>query len=568
MDHLNQTILSSDTVQYLMLALRIVTPFIGLFVVWRSFTSFRKGLRRNTPVIMLEDTNSGESFPVLYWENSIGRSKSCDIVINDLTVSRDHAVLLRRKQGWFLVDTDSKCGVQVNGKSITQRTLINAGDYIAFGNTELELKNTNTKNGEKAPLFTGFMKKSASPFSLLSLSNFVHLSMAFQLAFGTGEFVFEPLLLFVALTVLGWIFYFFSVKVLKRATFEIESIGFLLSGIGLNLLSGQGVSLITTQFIALVGGIFLYFIIIAFMSDVDRVANWHLLFGVFTVLFFIVNLVIGEEINGSKNWIFIGPLSIQPSEFIKIAFILVGASTLDKLQTKKNITVFIGFSGICMGFLFFMRDFGTACVFFVTFLIIAFMRSGSVRTIALILTVAVIGVIMIIYFMPYVAQRFAGWGNVWNHINDSLGYQQTRTLTYLASGGFFGMGLGRGYLHYIAAAESDLVFGMLGEEQGLLMGFVVILGLVSLAMMSLDNAKKSRSALYSIASCAAAGLMLFQSCLNIFGSTDILPLTGVTLPFISMGGSSMMSVWGLIAFIKASDERTYGLKKARRLDTQ
>ncbi|MEG1427465.1 MAG: FtsW/RodA/SpoVE family cell cycle protein, partial [Oscillospiraceae bacterium] len=291
---------------------------------------------------------------------------------------------------------------------------------------------------------------------------------------------------------------------------------------------------------------------------------WRLAYARGAILLFVINQVFGKYINGSRNWIFIGSVSLQPSELIKIAFIFVGASALDRLQTKKNITEFIAFAAVCMGFLFLMRDFGSACIFFAAFLIIAFMRSGSIRTIALILAVAVLGVVMIIYFKPYVAERFAGWGHVWEHLSDSLGYQQTRTLTYIASGGLFGMGLGRGYLHFIAAGNSDLVFGMLCEEQGLMMGAVVLFSLVLFVLFSRSDVKRSRSTFFSISSCAAAGLLLFQACLNIFGATDVLPLTGVTLPFISAGGTSMMAVWGLAAFIKASDERTYAARRRNR----
>ncbi len=132
---------------------------------------------------------------------------------------------------------------------------------------------------------------------------------------------------------------------------------------------------------------------------------------------------------------------------------------------------------------------------------------------------------------------------------------------YAASGGLFGVGLGQGYLKKIFAGDSDLVFGMLCEELGLLMAVVVVIGIALLILFARSDVTRSRSTFYSITACAAAGLLLFQTCLNIFGSTDILPLTGVTLPFISAGGSSMMATWGLLAFIKASDERTYAVSR-------
>ena len=237
---------------------------------------------------------------------------------------------------------------------------------------------------------------------------------------------------------------------------------------------------------------------------------------------------------------------------------------MDRLQTAKNLTGFITFSAVCMGALFLMRDFGTACIFFITFLIIAFMRSGSVRTIALICAVAAFGAFMIIKFKPYIADRFAAWRHVWEYVNESGGYQQTRVLSYSASGGLFGVGLGKGCLKSVFASTSDLMFGMLCEELGLVLALVVVLSIALLMFYARSDATRSRSTFYSISACAAAGMMLFQACLNIFGATDVLPMTGVTLPFVSLGGSSMVAVWGLLAFIKASDERTYAARRKKK----
>ena len=242
--------------------------------------------------------------------------------------------------------------------------------------------------------------------------------------------------------------------------------------------------------------------------------------------------------------------------------ILVGTSTLNCLQTGKNMTEFIVFSALCIGALFLMGDYGTACIFFLTFLIVAFIRSGNIRTIIFLCSAAVLGVFVILQLKPYIANRFAAWGKVWEYA-DGLGYQQTRVLSYSASGGLFGMGLGQGNLKYVAASTSDLVFGMICEEMGVLCALIIAASLAALALYAVTVSSRSRSTLYSIASCSAAGMMVFQACLNIFGATDILPLTGVTLPFISMGGSSLMSVWALLAFIKASDERTYAARRRK-----
>ena len=163
-------------------------------------------------------------------------------------------------------------------------------------------------------------------------------------------------------------------------------------------------------------------------------------------------------------------------------------------------------------------------------------------------------------FKPYIITRFSAWRHVWEHINDT-GYQQTRVLTYAASGGLLGLGLGKGCLKYIFAAPSDLVFGMLCEEWGLILAVIILFSIAFLGIYSRKASVKSRSAFYSIAACCASGMIVFQMIMNVFGVVDILPLTGVTLPFVSQGGSSLISVWGLLAFIKASDERTYALRR-------
>ncbi|MFR7477431.1 MAG: FtsW/RodA/SpoVE family cell cycle protein [Acutalibacteraceae bacterium] len=288
--------------------------------------------------------------------------------------------------------------------------------------------------------------------------------------------------------------------------------------------------------------------------------RWRKYIAAAGVLLLCATLVLGTSINGAKNWIYIGKFSIQPGEFVKIAFIFGGAATLDRLQTRRNLTEFIIFGIACGACFVLMHDMGSAAIFFITFLLIAFMRSGSLRTVFLATALVALGLFMFLQLKPYAADRFSIWGHVWDDVN-GLGYQQSRTLTYIASGGLFGVGLGRGYLVNMPEGNSDLVFGMLCEEQGLLLSFIVLLAIVLFIFYARSDVTRSRSTFYSITACAAAGLLLFQTALNVLGPTDILPLTGVTLPWISAGGSSMMAVWGLLAFIKASDERTYAARR-------
>jgi cell division protein FtsW (lipid II flippase) len=202
-----------------------------------------------------------------------------------------------------------------------------------------------------------------------------------------------------------------------------------------------------------------------------------------------------------------------------------------------------------------MSDFGTAAIFFVTFLVIAYLRSGDFATLSLICGAAVFGAGIIMKFKPYILRRFATWGHAWQNASVGAAYQQTRTMSAAASGGLVGMGAGNGWLHRIPAGDTDLVFGMLCEEWGLVIAVLAVVSIVTLAVFAVRACRVGRSSFYIIAACAAGSLLVFQTCLNVFGSVDILPLTGVTLPFVSNGGSAMMSAWGLLAFLKATDTR-------------
>lgn len=351
--------------------------------------------------------------------------------------------------------------------------------------------------------------------------------------------------------------YFIGARlVLGRRCFEVELVAFLLTSIGLSITASVYPDGIMKQFIAVLVGIGGFVILQWVLRDVKFCNSMRIPVAVLALGLLAFTLVFAKATNGAKNWIYISGISIQPSELVKVAFIFVGAASLEKLQSNRSLTKFVVFAFGCVGALFLMYDFGTALIFFFTFIVIAFMRSGDIRTIVLVCTVALMGGLLVLMFRPYVANRFAAYGHVWEYF-DTSGYQQTRTMIYSASGGLFGVGLGNGKLRDIFAATEDLVFGVVCEEFGMIMAGAILLSYIALLVYSIRHSKYARSSFYAICACAAASLMLFQAALNVFGVNDILPLTGVTLPFISRGGSSIISCWMLLAFIKAVDRSTY-----------
>ena len=356
--------------------------------------------------------------------------------------------------------------------------------------------------------------------------------------------------------VLEWAYFIVASVFCGQNNFELEIIGFLFSGIGLTNVATVDNDYAIKQVVAIVLGLFLFIFMLVVMRRTDIVMKLRMPVAFAAVGLLVANLALAKYTNGALNWITIGGMSIQPSEFVKLAFIFVGAASLDKLQSARSLTKYLIFSFGCVGALFLMKDFGTALIFFFTFIVIAFMRSGDVRTIALVCVAALLGAIMIIYFKPHVAARFKAYGHIWELINDE-GMQQTRTLIYSASGGLFGLGIGKGELRNVVFASTDLAFGMICEEWGMIVGLTIVITYAFILLYAIKVARNTRSAFYAITACAAAGLLLFQTSLNIFGVTDILPFTGVTLPFISRGGSSVISSWGMLALIKSADIRTY-----------
>ena len=398
-------------------------------------------------------------------------------------------------------------------------------------------------------------------FILLLLTVF-QLVCAVPVVFEGGGFYAENALLFLGYIIFEWIYVAVMHSAAGKVNFELEFIAFFLCGVGMTLGASVDKGSQLKQLCAIAAGVIVYDVLLWFLKDVRRVMKVRLPLAVLSLAvlagsFVFIRFFVGA-INGAYNWIVIGHglFSIQPSEFVKIAFVFVGAATLDKLLTSKNIYLYIAYALGCIGVLFLMKDFGTALIFFFTFVVIAFLRSGDVRSILFVCVAALAGAVLIIYFKPYVAARFSVYRHVWDFV-DTKGYQQVRTLIYAVSGGMQGLGIGNGRLRYVAASTTDLIFGMVCEELGMILAFAIALTFAVLALYAVRCARTAPSSFYAIAACAAAALLLFQTALNIFGITDLLPLTGVTLPFVSQGGSSMICSWGLFAFIKAADIRAY-----------
>ena len=543
--------------------------------------------------------------PLTHWENVIGRARSCDITVDDKNLSRNHGLLIRDEDDkWTFRDLGSVNGTWLNsgeGHDLSYKDFRSSGasdrnaylDYAASKDVKTsrddEFIKISKGKGVEAPAIdleygdvirAGMTEFTLMPISVQELKNNIQMRITdtevmaagpamacltlfqlltfVQLWMAKGEdHVMQLICAFGGLILIEWI-YLAILKITRRSGVEMEIIAFFLSTLSLAIVASKSPDALIKQVTCIGIGVTGMFIMCIYLRDLERskLIRWGLIIG--AVLLFIANLVFATVTYGAKNWISLGGVMFQPSELVKVVFIWVGAGTLDELFRKKNLYQYVAFSLFCFACLGLMGDFGTAIIYFVTFLVISFLRSGDLSKLILVVGAAGAGGFLILKFKPYIADRFATWGHVWDPaFVDAAGYQQSRALSAASSGGLIGVGAGKGWLSGVFAADMDLPFGMLIEEWGLIIACLAVLSIVTLAFFAIRSITSGRSTFYTIGACGATSMLVFQTMLNTFGSTDILPFTGVTFPFVSNGGTSMIVSWALLAFLKSADTRLH-----------
>ncbi len=533
--------------------LRLAAPVLMALILWRCAKPLLS-FRREPEIWGILRLPDGNALPVTHWENVIGRDKQCDIVIDLPTVSRNHAVLTRYDDGsWTISDAGSKGGVSVNDEPIDICAL-EPNDTINLGGLDLHLEPISDRQAAKlAKMRTKASSGFTTTINLLLLTLLQMMCCLGFLLSGDGEEAFQMVLGFGGIAVAEWALLIFYASI-RRSAFEVETIAFFLCTMGMCVICATAPGEAFKQIIAMILGLAVFLGIGWSLRDLERAKKVRYLATIAGIGFLVITLLFGKEIYGAKNWLIIGGYSIQPSELSKVCFVFAGASTMDRIMRKRNIILFIGYSAVLCCLLALMNDFGTALVFFVAFLAIAYMRSGSVGTIALAVFALVFAGVLVLKIAPHALSRFDSWRHIWEDPYDG-GYQQTRSLMCVAAGGLLGLGAGNGWMKHMFASDTDIVFATIAEEWGLIAAILMVVCVLALAMFCLRSAGMGRSSFYTIGACTAAAILLVQTILNVMGTLDVLPFTGVTFPFVSNGGSSMISAWGLMAFVKAADTR-------------
>ena len=554
MENWMQTIthMDSTSIQVYQAVLRYFMPILAFFILSRVVRPLLT-FRREPEIWAWLCLTNGKKLPLTHWENVVGRSKRSDVVMDVPTISRTHAVLTRYDDGsWTIADAHSKTGVLVNGKPV-EICALEPEDVITIGGVHMQLQPISRQQEIK---LSQLRTKAGSPFS--SVFNALLLTLFGALCcisywMTKPEYATQIAIGFGGILICQWmllIFYLF----IRKPAFEVETIAFFLCMMGMAAIAAVKPAETVKQLIAMILGLSLFLAGGWVLRDLERAKQMRYVAAIVGLLLLIVTLLFGKEYHGAKNWLVIGSLSIQPSELSKICFVFIGASAMDRIVNKRNLIFFIAYTLAVCACLAVMNDFGTALIFFVAFLLIAYLRSGSIGTIALACTSLGFAGVIAIRIAPHALRRFTSWRHIWEN-SLTTGFQQTRSIMCLVSGGLLGLGAGRGYMKNVFASDSDVVFATIAEEWGLLICIMLVCCVMVYGLFAVRSAVTGRSSFYTIGACTAAGILIVQTILNVLGTLDVLPLTGVTFPFVSNGGSSMICAWGLLAFVKACDTR-------------
>ena len=253
--------------------------------------------------------------------------------------------------------------------------------------------------------------------------------------------------------------------------------------------------------------------------------------------------VLGEEKYGARNWITIIPevLTIQPSEFIKPVMIMVLAAGFSNRPRFVKCLPTLTFAAMCCGILLVEKDLGAVLLYFLTTVFMYFVATSNAFISLAGLGMGAAAAVVAYHFLPYVQKRVAIWQNPWSDPLDS-GYQLVQALIAIGSGGLWGMGLGLGSSTIIPLYHSDFIFASIAEVFGLVFAVGLLAVYVIIILRGLIVAMNARTSFHSLTAFGLVVLLGLQTMLIVGGTTKLLPLTGVTLPLVSYGGSSLVSM--------------------------
>ena len=351
-------------------------------------------------------------------------------------------------------------------------------------------------------------------------------------------------------------------------------IAFALSGIGIAFVTRLAPDLAVNQVMWLFLGVAFMVLVLAFVRNLDKVANYKYTLMIAGFLLLLSPLVpgLGQEIYGSRIWLSLGGFSFQPGEIAKIIVVLFLAGYL--AQNREMLSVFtvrvgpfrlpdirtllplILMWGVALLIVVFEKDLGSALVLFFMFLVMLYVATGKKFYLAIGLGLIAVGGVGAFLAFDHVQVRVNTWLDPFADAQNT-GYQLTQAIYSIADGDLFGVGLGNGLAEQIPVVESDFIFADIAEEIGLLGAAGVLLLFLCFAIRGFVTAARAKSDVSSFAAVGLTSVIVLQAFIIVGGVTRLIPLTGITLPFISQGGSSLLASFIIVGLLlRCGDEGT------------
>lgn len=308
-----------------------------------------------------------------------------------------------------------------------------------------------------------------------------------------------------------------------------------------------------TQAIYICVGLVAMMIAIAFIRWLKNWRKWNIPLMLLSLALLVAPVVIGTELNGAKNWIIIKQgdrtlFSLQPSEFVKVSLLIVLASGLSGRHSKRQTIAAVAFGAVLCGVLLLQKDLGALLLYFFTTIILYFLATSNLAITGLGLGAGAVGAFAAYHMFDYVKTRIAIWRNPWLD-PDVSGFQIIQALVAIGSGGAAGMGLGLGLPRNIPLYSSDFIYAAICEEFGFVFALLLLAVYAVIVMRGISIAMNARNSFHALLAFGIVTMLGLQTLLIVGGNIRLIPLTGVVLPFIAEGGSSMVSYMGAIGLL-------------------
>ncbi len=362
--------------------------------------------------------------------------------------------------------------------------------------------------------------------------------------------------LYVGLGFLGLFVLIYSILVLcSMGDKFLVLIAFMLMTVGVLMLCRLNIVMGARQILWIAVGGIVFFLTYCIFYNIRFWNRLWFLYAVFGITLFVLTLIFGKTVNGSRNWIDLGPIDFQPAEIIKILYIMFLACKYSGSWSKPFLhisptlmTGIVTYTYIL--FLVFQRDWGTILVAFLIFIFMIYVYEDTKWFLPINMLAAIVVGCLGYLFLHHIQVRVNVWLNPWNDVPNT-GYQIAQSLFAIASGGYFGRGLGNGAPDYIPEVHTDFIFSAICEELGVFGGAAIIILYFLFAYRCFKITLNTQNSYNKAVGLGLTLMFAFQTFIIIGGVIKFIPLTGITLPFVSYGGTSIVVSFASLGIMQA-----------------